>query len=194
MDRSVRTRRKFETLVLPTPAAVSKSTQRARKPRRQFAALPYRGDAAIEVLLVTSRDTGRWVLPKGWPMPGKSGWAAAAQEAREEAGVIGEISKASLGSYAYVKYLRSGRGLACKVKVFPLRATGQLDDWRERGQRSTQWFAWEEAAGAVHELRLARLIRRFAERRESERAGAAQPDTPLALTQETSSPSALPTA
>jgi 8-oxo-dGTP pyrophosphatase MutT (NUDIX family) len=182
--------KKTERTPRQTAPKTAKAKPRARKPpkaRQQFAALPWRGETAPEVLLVTSRETGRWVIPKGWPIAGKSGWAAAAREAMEEAGVVGEIERAPLGAYPYVKYLKSGRGQACKVKVFPLKVTGQMDDWPEKGQRTSRWFDWAEAAGAVQEIRLARLIRRFAKRRRLQAA-------PLASTQETSSPSTLPTA
>ncbi len=79
-------------------------------PRVQYAALPHRGGAQPEILLVTSRETGRWVIPKGWPMKGKSGSEAAAREAFEEAGVVGEIAPEPLGAYGYVKFLKSGEG------------------------------------------------------------------------------------
>jgi len=171
----------------PKTAKATTKTRKPPKARQQFAALPWRGEAATEVLLVTSRETGRWVIPKGWPVAGKPGWAAAAQEALEEAGVTGEIDRSPLGAYPYVKYLRSGRGQACKVKVFPMKVTGQMDDWPEKDQRTSRWFGWADAAGAVQELRLGRLIRRFAKRRRVQLA-------PLASTQEISSPSTLPTA
>jgi 8-oxo-dGTP pyrophosphatase MutT (NUDIX family) len=113
------------------------------KPRAQYAALPYRSTGELEVLLVTSRETGRWVIPKGWPMKGKTGSAAAAREADEEAGVSGEIASKPLGVY------------------YPLRVTKQAEDWPERGQRSIRWFPWREAASVVHEDGLARLIESF---------------------------------
>jgi 8-oxo-dGTP pyrophosphatase MutT (NUDIX family) len=123
--------------------------------------LPYRSTGELEVLLVTSRETGRWVIPKGWPMKGKTGSAAAAREADEEAGVSGEIASKPLGVYEYMKFLRSGEGQPCKVRVYPLRVTKQAEDWPERGQRSIRWFPWREAASVVHEDGLARLIESF---------------------------------
>ena len=54
---------------------------------------------SCEVMLITSRDTGRWIVPKGWPMRGKPDDEAAAQEAFEEAGVEGEISRDPVGSF-----------------------------------------------------------------------------------------------
>ena len=136
----------------------------APKARPQYAALPWRVTDGVEILLITSRETGRWVIPKGWPMKGKSAWEAAAREAFEEAGVFGEITPAPFGAYPYVKYLKSGLGRPCKVKVFPFRVTGQEADWPEKHQRAAQWFEWKEAAAAVQELRLGRIIRKFGKR------------------------------
>lgn len=135
--------------------------RRDPKPRAQYAALPFRVGQRVEILLITSRETGRWVIPKGWPMAGMTASQAAALEAFEEAGVTGDIAPKPLGAYPYVKYLKSGTGRPCKVKVFALRVTGQQEDWPEKGQREARWLAWPEAAAAVQELRLGRLIRRF---------------------------------
>ena len=132
-------------------------------PGLQFAALPWRrsGDG-LEVLLVTSRDSRRWVIPKGWPMKGRKPHAAAAREALEEAGVIGRIAKKSIGSYQYVKRLKNGAPLLCTVDVFPMMVERQRDRWREQDQRTLQWFPAEEAAVAVEEPELQALIDEFA--------------------------------
>ncbi len=130
--------------------------------RAQYAALPYRRAPALEILLVTSRDSGRWVIPKGWPMRAKSARAAAAREALEEAGVEGIIARRALGAYHYVKILRSGEGQPCRVEVYPLEVTLQRRSWREQHQRTTRWFDWESAASAVREPELAALIRKLA--------------------------------
>lgn len=97
-------------------------------------------------------------------MKGKSASATAAKEAMQEAGLQGEIAKRPLGAYVYMKFLKSGRGRACKVRVFALEVTGQKALWREKGQRTVAWFSWEEAAAAVQERALARLIRKHAKR------------------------------
>ena len=141
--------------------ALARKKRRAAKPRAQYAALPFRVGQGVEILLITSRETGRWVIPKGWPMAGRTASQAAALEAFEEAGVTGDIAPKPLGAYPYVKYLKSGAGRPCKVKVFALRVTGQEEEWPEKGQRDARWLAWPEAAAAVQELRLGRLIRRF---------------------------------
>ncbi|MGI9168812.1 MAG: NUDIX hydrolase [Caulobacteraceae bacterium] len=166
MTARAKTSKSAKTAKRGKPAKRGKTAKPARrraaaKPRAQFAALPYRVAEGVEILVITSRETGRWVIPKGWPMKGRTPSEAAALEAIEEAGVTGEIAAKPLGSYPYVKYLKSGAGRPCKVKVFALRVTGQAEDWPEKGQRELRWLAWSEAAAAVQELRLGRLIRRF---------------------------------
>ncbi len=140
----------------------SKPRPKSAKPRRQFGALPYRADGALEVLLVTTRETGRWVIPKGWPMVGKSPRAAAAREALEEAGVVGKAGRRRLGAYVYPKVLKSGETVACRVSVFPLAVTEQKAQWREQDQRQTRWFTPVEAAEIVLEPGLSAIIRDFA--------------------------------
>ncbi len=128
--------------------------------------MPYRtiGDgltAPIEVLLVTSRGTGRWVIPKGNSGKGEAAHAAAAREAEEEAGVIGAICPAALGRYEYRKTLRSGAAVMVQVQVFPLAVTEELPRWAEGEQRTRQWFSLAAAAEAVDEPDLQALIRSF---------------------------------
>ncbi|MEO8115793.1 MAG: NUDIX domain-containing protein, partial [Phenylobacterium sp.] len=113
----------------------------------------------LKVLLITSRETGRWVIPKGWPMKGKRPHAAAAREAFEEAGVVGQIAKTALGDYGYDKRMKTGQTLPCRVEVFALKVTAQRRSWPEKDERTSQWFDWEEAAEAVEEDELASLIR-----------------------------------
>jgi 8-oxo-dGTP pyrophosphatase MutT (NUDIX family) len=127
----------------------------------QYAALPYRTEPAVEVLLVTSRDTGRWVLPKGWPMKRKAPHEAAAREAIEEAGVTGPVEADPLGSYRYDKRLANGAAIRCRVQVFPLRVEVERTRWREKHQRVRRWFPVQEAAGLVAEPELRALLHRF---------------------------------
>lgn len=129
--------------------------------RRQCAALPLarRADGSRVVLLVTSRDTRRWVLPKGWYKRNIGGAEQAAREAYEEAGLIGDIGKRAVGHYHYDKRLRSGSTVPCRVDVFPLDVTGRLADWPEKAQREAAWFTPDEAAARVEEAGLADLLR-----------------------------------
>ncbi len=126
--------------------------------RVQYAALPYRLSGGLMVLLLTSRDTGRWVLPKGWPMRGKTPYSAARREALEEAGVVGPISRRSIGTFHYPKRLADGGTVTCEVHVYPLAVESQNRRWRERTQ---QWFTPDEAARVVQEPELAALLRAF---------------------------------
>jgi len=128
----------------------------------QYAALPYRVGDGLEILLITSRETGRWVLPKGWPMKGKAAHAAAAREALEEAGVRGKVGKSAVGRYTYGKRLSNGAVLTCTVEVYPLAVERQMSRWREQGQRTLSWFSPQDAANLVDEAELASLIEAFA--------------------------------
>lgn len=137
-----------------------------REPRVQSAALPWRltPAGAVEVLLVTSRETRRWVAPKGWPIKGLKSFQAAAREAFEEAGVEGEIGKKRIGVYHYDKRLRSGRLQKVRVAVYPLKVVTERDAWPEAGQREKLWIAPRSAAELVHEPELAAILRAFAPR------------------------------
>lgn len=127
--------------------------------RLQYGALCYRfdGDTPL-VLLITSRGTGRWILPKGWPIPGLDGAATAAREAWEEAGVVGRVSPVPLGAYHYVKLLDKRREVPCKVEVYPLCVARLEDEYPETGQRQRVWFAATEAARKVDEPELKQLL------------------------------------
>jgi 8-oxo-dGTP pyrophosphatase MutT (NUDIX family) len=132
------------------------------KPRRQVAALPYvKQRDGLQVLLVTSRETGRLVLPKGWTEKGMKDAAAAAQEAFEEAGVKGNVSSKPVGTYNYTKIIGPGFALACSVDVYPLEVKKHLKDWPEKTQRERLWFTPSEAALRVAEPALADILRRF---------------------------------
>jgi 8-oxo-dGTP pyrophosphatase MutT (NUDIX family) len=136
-----------------------------RKASLQYAALPYRrrGDG-VEIMLITSRDTGRWVIPEGWPMPGLAPCHSAAREAREEGGLVGKVGEQPIGRYHYQKRLADGSWVPCAVEVFALEVERQMRTWLERHQRRTQWFALQEAADAVQEPELRALIRDLATR------------------------------
>ena len=113
-------------------------------PKLQVAALPWRvGVSGPEIMLITSRDTGRWVLPKGWIESGEKPWRAAAREAEEEAGLSGDVSRKEAGHYLYAKVRQIGKARPCAVAVFPLTVTAVADTWKEAGQRNRLWFAPE---------------------------------------------------
>jgi 8-oxo-dGTP pyrophosphatase MutT (NUDIX family) len=138
----------------------------AAAPRTQCAALCWRRDQGkVEVLLVTSRETGRWVIPKGWPVTGLPETEGAAREAWEEAGVRGQIGAACLGVYSYDKVLdRSGTApvaLPCVVAVYPMQVTATRRDFPEASERRIKWFPLAKAARKVDEPELAALIAGF---------------------------------
>jgi 8-oxo-dGTP pyrophosphatase MutT (NUDIX family) len=134
----------------------------ALAPRLQVAALCWRRSRkGLRILLVTSRDTGRWIVPKGWPMRNRGDAEAAAREAWEEAGLRGEVSDRSIGLYTYDKALNGGRVVPVAVRVFPLEAREMLRHYPETGQRRVKWFGQEAAAQKVAEPELKALIREF---------------------------------
>jgi 8-oxo-dGTP pyrophosphatase MutT (NUDIX family) len=116
----------------------------------------------IEILLITSRETRRWVIPKGWPMEGHSAAESAAQEAYEEAGVRGQMTAEAIGHYGYNKRMRGGAKKRFRVDVFAMEVTEVLDLWPEAHERTRQWLLPHEAAAHVNEPKLAALIRTFA--------------------------------
>lgn len=132
------------------------------KERRQVAALPWRfGPSGLEILLITSRETRRWVTPKGGRMSGKTDAEAAALEALEEAGVEGAISQQPLGSFRYLKVLKRRASRWCTVDLYGLEVTVEHRDWQERGERERVWLSREEAARRVDEPDLQALIAAF---------------------------------
>jgi len=134
--------------------------------RLQYGALPYRvsSGSRAEFMLVTSRETRRWVIPKGWPKKGKSPHRLAAREAFEEAGVTGAIGRRSVGSFSYEKRLKDGGLIECEVRVFPLEVKRQSKQWPEMQERRIKWLSASKAAEKVKEPMLGKIIRRLARR------------------------------
>ena len=131
-----------------------------RPPALQVGALCLQAETG-SVLLVTSRGTGRWIIPKGWPMDGRSVGGAALREAWEEAGVRGEVEETAFGRYSYDKKLTRGLSAPVEVQVHLVRVEGLDKNFPERKQRQRRWFTPDEAAGLVDEAGLARLLRRL---------------------------------
>ncbi|WP_159992494.1 NUDIX hydrolase [Roseomonas sp. 18066] len=130
-----------------------------KRPGRQVAALPLRvQDGETMVLLVTTRGTGRWMVPKGWAEVGVAPHDLAAKEAFEEAGLVGDVSPEAVGDFTYEKHLDNGQKVLCKVGVYPLWVTQQLENWPERQQRETRWFTLADAARMVDESDLVSLL------------------------------------
>ncbi|MER8374182.1 NUDIX hydrolase [Mesorhizobium sp. M1406] len=143
-------------------ATKKKAVRKAKKGERirQVAAIPFRLNARgdIEVMLVTSRTTRRFIVPKGWPMTGKSGRKAATIEAQEEAGVLGKTLKQPAGTYSYWKRL-ANRFVRVDVIVYLLEVTEELADWQEAKRRQRAWLAPADAAMLIDEPELSTLVK-----------------------------------
>lgn len=138
---------------------LSAQAEAAETAATQVAALCWRiENSEIEVLLITSRDTGRWVIPKGWPMEGLSDAEAAAREAWEEAGVQGRVAEEPLGRFIYDKVLPRDRKRRCNVAVYPLEVERLKSRFPESEERSRRWFAPGKAADLVAEPQLKSLL------------------------------------
>jgi len=132
-----------------------------KPPRLQIAALCFRpGKDEPEILLVSTRDTGRLILPKGWPEKDKPAYETAVVEAYEEAGVRGKADPRPMGSFRSFKGLADGLKIRTKVLVFKIRFEKQLDDFPEVGQRQCVWLPLSEAIEAADEATLRRFLRR----------------------------------
>lgn len=138
---------------------------------KQVAALPVRKgeDGLLEVLLVTSRETGRWVIPKGWPSKRLSDRDAAAREARQEAGVIGSMKSRPIGTYRYRKVQPEGTRLL-DVTVYLLKVEREKRSWPEKDQRQRSWFKADAAARRVREPSLQKLIRALSDKKRAKSA------------------------
>lgn len=145
------TRKKIQQ-VFSSPAAAE---------RQQVATLPFRlAEDGPEIMLASSRDTRRWIIPKGWPMAERKKSAAAAIEALEEAGLLGVISENPIGQYSYVKRFARDKK-AVRVEVFSMRVLRQRDSWLEKNQRTTRWFSADKAAELVSDNELRDVITSF---------------------------------
>ncbi|MCB1367588.1 MAG: NUDIX hydrolase [Rhodobacteraceae bacterium] len=140
-----------------------KKVARKAGPGTQFAALCYRRRKGKdhEILLVTTRGTGRWIPPKGWPMKGVSPDKAAAREAWEEAGVVGEVHEVSLGRYSYTREASGDGKGSQEAYIFPLEVLELATTFKEKGQRKVRWFSPRKAAMLVREPKLKKIIRDF---------------------------------
>jgi 8-oxo-dGTP pyrophosphatase MutT (NUDIX family) len=129
----------------------------------QYAALPWRSTLdGLEILLITTLNTKRWIIPKGWPLDGLSPPDSAAREALEEAGICGTIAADAFGSFCYEKVRKSGQVITCNVSVFPMHVEQQRKRWIEKGTRDIRWCKIEEAVELVSMPDLCRILTQFA--------------------------------
>jgi 8-oxo-dGTP pyrophosphatase MutT (NUDIX family) len=130
----------------------------------QYAALPWRRtEGTVEILLITTRNTRRWIVPKGWPLTDRTPGECAAQEALEEAGVLGKVGEKPLGWFSYDKLRKSGEVLHCKVQVYAMEVALQRRSWAEKAARQTRWCSPQEALTHVSEPGLRQIISKFAQ-------------------------------
>ncbi len=134
-----------------------------RESRSQFAALCFRinKNGKIRIMLVTSRRTGRWILPKGWPEDGLTPAQCAAKEAFEEAGVTGKAFERCIGIYSYEKYVTQDDSIPCVAMIYPVKVKKTNKEYKEVDQRRRKWMTRKEAAQRVEEPELKKLIRTF---------------------------------
>lgn len=128
---------------------------------QQFAALPWRtgSDGKTRILLVTSGEHQRWVIPTGWPIVGQPPFVTASLKAFEKAGIIGDIYPQPMTDCQYMKQLDDGSLQPCRVTVFSMKVYGTLSNWREQDHRKRSWFSVDEAADRLDDAELAEFIR-----------------------------------
>jgi 8-oxo-dGTP pyrophosphatase MutT (NUDIX family) len=144
----------------------------------QVAAIPIRWTGGRpEILLVTTRTTGRWTVPKGWPLADSLGAECAAREAFEEAGVRGHVEPYSLGIFEYWKRAKAGR-VFLQVTAFALHVEDVAWDWPERKERKRAWFSPDVACKLVAYDDLSALIKEAVRMGASREVGYAQVPAP----------------
>jgi 8-oxo-dGTP pyrophosphatase MutT (NUDIX family) len=130
---------------------------------QQVAVLPFVvTEDGVKILLITTRDRGEWIVPKGWPESGLSLVSAAAAEAGEEAGVVGAIDETPLGTYSYRKRMDAGYAVRCHVFVYPMLVREHRLDWPEQDDRRLKWCSLEKASKLAREPELRRIFSGFA--------------------------------
>lgn len=129
--------------------------------RTQFGALCYRvHEKKLQFCIITSRGTGRWIIPKGWPMDGETPMDAAATEAFEEAGLTGKVHTRPIGVFSYYK-VRSADELPCIAVVYPMLVKKVAKTWPEMKQRKRRWVSRKKAVDLIDDPELRELIRKF---------------------------------
>lgn len=150
------------TLLGTKQLPISVSPARKTDMRTQFAALCWRVvNGKPQILLITSRGTNRWIIPKGWPMGGKTPGDGALIEAWEEAGVKGTASEQCLGLFSYLKKLDKRTALPCVAMVYAVKVSKLSKSYPEAGQRRRKWVSPKKASKMVREPELAQILKTF---------------------------------
>lgn len=150
--------RPFQTTLAP----VAFANIPKRDVRTQFGALCYRvRNGKTQILLITSRQRKRWIIPKGWPATGLTPAQGALQEAWEEAGVKGKVRDLCLGIYGYTKQMDKGPNLPCMVAVFPVEVSRLADSYPEMRERKRKWVSRKRAVQQLDEPELREIVKAF---------------------------------
>ena len=156
------------------PRRVKKSSNKTDLAIRvQYGVLPYQFTEtnSLEVLLVTTRQTRRWIIPKGWPIKGLKPSKSAAREAYEETGIRGTVGAKAIGVFSFKKSLdANGVAVPCEVRVFPMIVKRQLDTWPEANEREARWFQPAKALSALKDKGLCELIEPFVRRMKAKKS------------------------
>ena len=149
------------TSIRPNIRALASIKPSARPVFRQVAALCLREkDGKAQVLMVTSRATRRWIIPKGWPIDGTKNPKAALIEAWEEAGVKqASVSKKPIAEFASRKRLHDGTEVRITTDVFRVKVDKTEKSFPERDQRRRKWMHPAKAAKLVQENGLKKILR-----------------------------------
>jgi 8-oxo-dGTP pyrophosphatase MutT (NUDIX family) len=130
--------------------------------RTQFAALCWRvRKGKVQVLLITSRRRKRWIVPKGWPMDGKTPAQTALTESWEEAGVRGTASDECIGVYSYARLREGEDTVPCLAMLYPVKVKSLKKKFPEVRDRRRKWVSRKKAAKMVAEKELSRLLLGF---------------------------------
>jgi 8-oxo-dGTP pyrophosphatase MutT (NUDIX family) len=145
--------------VMAPARAIVRPIQPVPRPRLQYGVIPYRRSKdRIEIMLITSRNTRRWIVPKGWPLDRTPSRDVARLEAFEEAGLEGTMGKRRFGSFHYHKRLKDGSVILCRVDVFAFEVGREHENWLEQSERKRRWFDAKRAIKLVREPELRALI------------------------------------
>ena len=129
----------------------------------QAGAIPVRSG---RICLVTSRHTGRWVVPKGKIERGKTAERTAVQEAWEEAGVRGTLAEEPVGTYRYQKF-----GQLYRVTLFLMHVSEVHSQWPEMAERKRRWIKLSEAVEQVEKRDLRAVISKVVPAGQQSREG-----------------------